>query len=693
VTINIQQVYEALGPPDLPEDDLIQCADPRDVGGDLTSVAPPLPGPSANTLEQARKLNVRMGIDPFHVHQSPAGRSIKFPFPVPRQGQLHEIDRILNELDAGRDVLFEAPTGVGKSPIALAVATAHESSWILVGRNDLIDQWEKDFEHLAGVGFYKSRNRVQCNVIKPQNPTDEALTCSEGEKLCSDRRTALFKRWKAYKEGGEVGVAPESTLPCPYAVNREMALAHDHTAMTLSLGLTIFTHLAAFHPRVNKRDVLIVDECSELEAELMKHCEYSMTTKRLLEAIPAAWPIGNLLPSGHDFYARWPAVKSDMRMDTVLDVLRPAPSKRDVVLWTIEVGLFAKTRGEQVAREIERIKPKTDPSMPADRREAAERMADMEVREQTKILKKCKDFLAMTHNLATGLKDVPYHVDVEVKPEHGRYRVKAYPLEARGLFRRICAPFADRIVFVSATTGSAEVFTAIHKLDPPPIKISAPSTFPRANRPILVLPVGNLSRRTIDTGMPLVLNAITAIVTSKRPGAMIDHANQKGVIHTFNNQITDTVIEHLVRMGLKDRVIKLQGGGRDRERAMMHFKAMPGPTILVSPSATMGLSLNGDLARWQIVAKVPYGPIGEPAVAHRKDNIPGWYNWQTAKDMIQAFGRIVRSDDDWGTTYIVDEAFVNFFSRNRSLFPEYILDAIQTVDVAVGLRVLRGGKP
>jgi Rad3-related DNA helicase len=107
----------------------------------------------------------------------------------------------------------------------------------------------------------------------------------------------------------------------------------------------------------------------------------------------------------------------------------------------------------------------------------------------------------------------------------------------------------------------------------------------------------------------------------------------------------------------------------------------------------MGLSLNGDLARWQIVAKVPYGPIGEPAVAHRMDNIPGWYNWQTAKDMIQSFGRIVRSIDDWGTTYIVDEAFVSFFSRNRSLFPDYILEPIQTVDVATGLRVLRGGKP
>lgn len=693
MTIDIQKIYESLGPPETPEDELVQCSDPRDIDTGMEGMAPPLTGPSVNTLEQARRLNVRMGIDPFHIHQSPAGRSIKFPFPVPRQGQLHEIDRILHELDAGRDVLFEAPTGVGKSPIALAVAAAHKSSWILVGRNDLIDQWEKDFEHLAGVGFYKSRNRFQCNVIKPQNPTDEPLTCSEGEKLCSDRRSAIFKRWKAWKAGGEVGVAPESTLPCPYAVNREMALAHDHTAMTLSLGLTIFTHLGGIHDRVKKRDLLIVDECSELESELMKHCEYSMTTKRLLEAIPASWPIGNLLPSGHEFYTRWPAVNPKMRMEDVLDLLRPAPSTRDVILWTIEVALFAKTRGEQIAREIERIKPKIDPSMPADRREAAERMAEMEVREQTKTLGKCKDFLAMTHKLAMGLKDVPYHVEVEVKPEHGRYKVKASPLEARGLFRRICSAFADRVMFVSATTGSAEVFTAIHKLEPTPVKISAPSIFPKANRPILVLPAGNLSRRTIDVGMPQVLNAITAIVTAKRPGAMLDHANQRGVIHTFNNAITDVVVDHLVKIGLKDRVITLRGGGRERERMMAHFRAMPGPTILVSPSATMGLSLNGDLARWQICAKVPYGPIGDPAVAHRMDNIPGWYNWQTAKDMIQSFGRIVRSDDDWGTTYIVDEAFVSFFSRNRSLFPDYILEAIQTIDLNQGLRVLRGGKP
>jgi Rad3-related DNA helicase len=209
----------------------------------------------------------------------------------------------------------------------------------------------------------------------------------------------------------------------------------------------------------------------------------------------------------------------------------------------------------------------------------------------------------------------------------------------------------------------------------------------------VVLPAGNLSRKTIDTGMPLVLDAIEAIVMSKRPGAMCDHYNQRGVIHTFSNQITDTVVDHLVRIGLRDRVVTLRGGGRERERAMQHFVNMPGPMILVSPSATMGLSLNDDLARWQIIAKVPYAPIGEPAVAHRMDSIPGWYNWQTAKDLIQSFGRIVRSDKDWGTTYIVDEAFINFFSRNRVLFPDYVLEAIQTVDVAVGLRVLKGGRP
>jgi Rad3-related DNA helicase len=113
-----------------------------------------------------------------------------------------------------------------------------------------------------------------------------------------------------------------------------------------------------------------------------------------------------------------------------------------------------------------------------------------------------------------------------------------------------------------------------------------------------------------------------------------------------------------------------------REQAMEIFTKTTQPLILVSPSAMLGLSLNDDLARWQAIVKVPYPYLGDQSITHRKDTIPGWYDWQTAKDLIQTFGRIVRSENDWGSTYILDDAFTGFYSRNSDLFPPFIREAI-----------------
>jgi Rad3-related DNA helicase len=155
-----------------------------------------------------------------------------------------------------------------------------------------------------------------------------------------------------------------------------------------------------------------------------------------------------------------------------------------------------------------------------------------------------------------------------------------------------------------------------------------------------------------------------------------NHAKQNGVIHTYNNKIMSAVVEKLYRSGLGDRVIELSGGGNQREAALQMFKEGSGK-ILVSPSAMLGLSFIDDIARYQIIAKVPYPSLADPSVKYRMENIEGWYEWQVAKDLIQTFGRVCRSLTDWGTTYILDSKFQDFYKANRRLFPDYVQKAIQ----------------
>ena len=52
-----------------------------------------------------------------------------------------------------------------------------------------------------------------------------------------------------------------------------------------------------------------------------------------------------------------------------------------------------------------------------------------------------------------------------------------------------------------------------------------------------------------------------------------------------------------------------------------------------------------------------------------------WYNWQTSLRLVQAYGRSVRSKDDWAKTYVLDSAFGGFTRKNS--LPEWFVEAIQ----------------
>jgi ATP-dependent DNA helicase DinG len=606
--------------------------------------------PNEATVAAASAYGFGQGRDPLWPLSSPAGRTIGFPFPQPRPHQLAAIDRIVDAFQRGEDVLFEAGTGFGKSPAEIGVVSQFESAYLLIGRNDLVDQWEGDFEHFRDIGFYKARQRFDCEVIK-SNAAGQTLNCSQAKTMCNRKRKDAKNQ---QQNNTALGVFGSTHCPaCPYAINRDTALAKPYTVMTLSLGLTIFKYMT-MHPGVTKRDVLVIDECSELESEIMKFFEFQASTKSIFKAIQPSIGIHSFFQDPEDeFYTRWPKVKPEMNFGQAIVHMKPDSTLNRCALWAIEIGSMAATRARWVH----------------------------EGEEQEKIEEACERVVRMSNNMVNCIEQkIPHYCEVspgEDKDDPEQYTVRVSPLEARTMLESLCAPFAKHLLFVSATTGTAEMFKAAHGFTRPLVKIEAPSGFPVANRMIYSMRSGNMSLKTQAQDAPKVMEALLAIVTCTQPNNFrFDHVNQKGIIHTYNNKITDMVVKTLNDAGLSRRVVPLRGGGKFRQEAMERFKKSKEPMILVSPSAMLGLSLNDDMGRWQCIVKVPYAFLGDQSVVHRKNNIAGWYEWQTAKDLIQTFGRIVRSDTDWGTTYILDDAFSWFYAREWPLFPRYIQEAI-----------------
>jgi len=94
--------------------------------------------------------------------------------------------------------------------------------------------------------------------------------------------------------------------------------------------------------------------------------------------------------------------------------------------------------------------------------------------------------------------------------------------------------------------------------------------------------------------------------------------------------------------------------------------------VMLAPSMDRGMSFDDDLARVNIVAKIPFPSLGDKRVAARlyARGGDGWYAAETVRTLVQALGRTTRSETDWSKGVILDRQFIsNIWAKNRGLLP------------------------
>jgi ATP-dependent DNA helicase DinG len=89
------------------------------------------------------------------------------------------------------------------------------------------------------------------------------------------------------------------------------------------------------------------------------------------------------------------------------------------------------------------------------------------------------------------------------------------------------------------------------------------------------------------------------------------------------------------------------------------------------------VDLPDDFLRFQVLTKLPYPDLGDPWTAARRERDPRWYAIETAKGLLQAYGRSCRHAEDHGVTYVLDAQFARFLQHYRVLLPEWFLDAAE----------------
>src|SRR5712691_8736684 len=194
--------------------------------------------------------------------------------------------------------------------------------------------------------------------------------------------------------------------------------------------------------------------------------------------------------------------------------------------------------------------------------------------------------------------------------------------------------------------------------------------FPVEQRRIVYRPVGALSRASLAALEPALFAAVALILA--------EHPAEKGLIHAPSYAAGERLVRDLAaRAPAHARRLIWVESTEAKARALDAHRASPAATVLVSPSLREGVDLPDDFLRFQIVTKMPFPDLGDPWTAARRERDPRWYALETARALVQAYGRSCRHADDHGVTYVLDAQFERFLTRYRVLLPEWFLDAAE----------------
>lgn len=571
-----------------------------------------------------------------------------FPFGEVRPAQeigLAAIDRAYAE--DKKFIVIEAPTGSGKSGMAIAAASyakvvgARTGAYILSPQITLTEQYMSDFgsngKVTTGLLELKGKSNFTCTTYVDEfgNP----VSCEEGSLLCSSEAK------KAAMMDDEESEGPVSCTNCPYKAAKKAFVDNP-------LGVTNFAYYlgeTSHAGQLTNREMLILDEGHNTENMILGFTDLEINKKRM----------------------------QDVGLNGQIPVIKPGETQKalDWLLSTFRPAVLATI-------------------IDLEDQMATARNKSWSVEARGKLAKKLN-----------GMKQFNTRLDRFINAEDkGEWLVwtdqsKGTPSFGNLIIRPLTATlFADEILFnkankvliLSATILDFGTFLrnlGISREDAVCVRIDC--DFPVENRWIDYMPVGNMSStlvkcpkcegrgcsfcwqgkvKSIDLVLPKMGPAVDYIMRTWHP-------NDKGFVPTNSYKVTNELINGL-SPEMRERVVTHTSEKGARNRAQIDHINADFPSVLFSPSMSEGLDLKDDLSRFSIMSKVPY-PFMDPYVKARSERDRDWYAWQTALTMVQSTGRSNRHKGDVAHHYILDEAFRFFVTKNEKMFPKWWLAAVR----------------
>ena len=237
--------------------------------------------------------------------------------------------------------------------------------------------------------------------------------------------------------------------------------------------------------------------------------------------------------------------------------------------------------------------------------------------------------------------------------------VKVMPLKIDVLSKYIFN-HGEKILLMSATIIDHKHFAKNLGIDKYKY-IEVDSTFDSDKSPIYVNTKNKINHYNLKKQLPKIVKQIESICE--------DHEFDKGIIHTHTSFIAS-----YLKNNLKSRRYLFRDDVTRNEEILSKHTKSKNPTVLVSPSLGLGIDLRDDLARFQIIIKAPYLPLGDNRIKKLFDLDKQWYTNKMLSNVVQQCGRGIRSKQDHCKTYILDAGVFEAIIKNKSKLPKYFLD-------------------
>jgi len=598
-----------------------------------------------------------------------------FPMDTARQEQVQMLKGIADALDSGKKfILIEAPTGCGKSPVAIALCRYFQKGYICTDQKNLQKQYLRDFNEYAVQAI--GRSNFVCKQASMKKEAGEEIYCNRGVCTLKDdfqcpgcptaesELTSDETRFAATSASrGPLFWKKNATVlnKCNYWLHKTKALNSEIVVNNYAYMLREGNFVGDF----GKRNVLVSDEGHNIEKQIMNFVTVSITEKTLEAFDGVSFP-----------YIEDDTLGTRDQIEHGQDKLMPL-----WINWLKELYETFPTRMKEL-NELQSFvfdskEGMKDEECPFKIPKACEGKTREEVLEiLAKMIEKL-DSLSWTISFFLGdCSNNPENWVIQPEQEGPKIiKGEFKPVRINKFAKEKYFKFGEVNVIMSATIIDFDCMARDLGLLPEECAtIKIPPVFPVESNKLFHLDICDLSYENTREDEDYDKNMLWVVKTID---VLLDRfSDYKGIIHCNTYRNMEFIKQHSKNT---DRI--LGHTPENREAVLKIHEEKEKPSVLCSPSMSEGVDLKFDTSRFQIIVKIPYPFLGDIQIEERRKQDPQFYLNRTALYLIQAIGRSVRDKDDWAYTFTIDSRFRRFCRSNSDIMENFNRHEKSVLDV------------